>query len=90
MRKAKDDQIARFVEVFGVDDKMLREMMELHLTDENINEFGKYDKLKATADINKAKIYFEKITGETLSVFKVRSRLDILLRKFILSGGFEL
>jgi type I restriction enzyme R subunit len=90
IRRAKDDRISRFVETFGVDERMLREMIELHLTDENINEFGRLDKLKETFDIEKAKAYFTKKSAEKLSVFKVRSRFDKLLRKFIISGGFEL
>lgn len=90
MRRAKDDQIFRFAEAFGVNEAMLRDMMELHLTEETINEFGKYDKLKATVDIEKARKYFKETTGEELSVFKAKSKFDIFLRRFILSGGFDL
>ena len=62
----KDDQIFRFAEAFGVNEVMLRDMMELHLTEETINEFGKYDKLKATVDIEKARKYFkEKIFSKS-------------------------
>ncbi|MCD8372855.1 MAG: HsdR family type I site-specific deoxyribonuclease, partial [Clostridia bacterium] len=48
MRKAKDDQIHRFAETFGIDEAMLREIMSLHPTEETLNEYGKYDKIKNT------------------------------------------
>ncbi len=83
-------QIHRFSETFGINEEALREIMSLSLTEETINEFGRYDALKATLDMDKAKAYFEKVSGTSLSVFKVRSKFDILLRQFILSGGFDL
>lgn len=90
MRRAKDDQIFRFAEQFGLDDSLLREMMTLHLNEENINEFGRFDKLKASADMEKVKTFFESVTGEKLSIFKARSKFDNLLRHFIISNGFDL
>lgn len=90
MRRAKDDQIFRFSEQFGLDDSLLREMMSLHLNEENINEFGRFDKLKASANMEKVKAFFESATGEKLSIFKARSKFDNLLRSFIISNGFDL
>ena len=90
MRRAKDDQIFRFAEQFGLDDSLLREMMSLHLNEENINEFGRFDKLKASADMEKVKTFFESVTGEKLSIFKARSKFDNLLRSFIINNGFDL
>lgn len=90
MRRAKDDQIFRFAEQFGLDDSLLREMMSLHLNEENINEFGRFDKLKASAEMEKVKTFFESITGEKLSIFKARSKFDNLLRSFIINNGFDL
>lgn len=90
MRRAKDDQIFRFSKQFGLDDSLLREMMSLHLNEENINEFGRFDKLKASADMEKVKAFFESATGEKLSIFKARSKFDNLLRSFIISNGFDL
>ena len=90
MRRAKDDQIFRFSEQFGLDDSLLREMMSLHLNEENINEFGRFDKLKASADMEKVRAYFESATGAKLSIFKARSKFDNLLRSFIITNGFDL
>ncbi len=71
-----------------MDEAKLRAMMGLHLKAENINEFGRFDELRKTVDKLKAKVYFEAVEGQTLSLPKVNARVDTLLRKFILQGGF--
>ena len=64
-------------------------MMGLHLQVGNINEFGRYDKLKETVDKAKAKAYLEKKEGKKLIPPLVNMKVDTLLRKFITTGGFE-
>lgn len=88
--KAKNDQIHRFAEAIGVDEEKLRSMMELKLTETNINEFGRLDELKKTLDKAKAKEYFENKEGMKLNPPKVNIRTDKLIREFILKGGFEI
>ena len=87
---AKDDQTHKFAEVFGLDENKLRAMMELNLNELNINEFGRLDDLKKSVDKQKARAYFESVEGTKVLPHKVNIRVDSLLRKFILSGGFEL
>lgn len=87
---AKNDQTHKFAETFGLDEDKLRSMMELNLNELNINEFGRLDDLKKSVDKQKARAYFESIEGTKVSPPKVNIRMDSLLRKFILSGGFEL
>ena len=84
-----NDQIHRFAETFGIDEEKLRTMMGMNLTESNINEFGRFDEVKKTADKAKAKAYFEEKEGIKLNPPKVNIRLDKLLRNFILTGGFE-
>lgn len=88
--KAKNDQIHRFAETIGVDEEKLRSMMELKLTETNINEFGRLDELKKNVDKAKAKEYFENKEGAKLNPPKVNIRTDKLIREFILKGGFEI
>ncbi len=90
LTRAKDDQIHRVSKVIGVDEKMLREMMSLHLNESNINEFGRYEELKSTVNKVKAKEYFEKTEGFKLIPPKVNVKVDKLLRDFIINGGFEI
>jgi type I restriction enzyme R subunit len=89
--RAKDDQIHRLAfYALGLNEAMLREMMAQHVTEDNINEFGRFDALKATVDKNRARAYFEGITGQKLPIPKVNVRVDKLLRDFILQGGFDI
>jgi type I restriction enzyme R subunit len=88
--KAKDDQIHRVAVILGLEESKLRAMMSIHITDANINEFGRFDTLKATADKKKAKTYFEAIEGKSIIPPKVPMKIDRLLRDFILRGGFDI
>ncbi len=60
MSKGKDDQIKSIVDALGVDEVLLREMMNTRITKDNINEYGRLDHLKNTLNMDKAKSYFEK------------------------------
>ena len=86
----QNDQIYKVAEVFGLDEKKLRAFMRANITEANINEFGRFDDLKATVDKAKAKAYFEAIEGTKLIPPKVPVKYDKLLREFIVSGGFDL
>lgn len=89
MSRAKDDQIHRLAIQLGLDESQLRALMALHVTEANINEYGRFDALKATVDRNKARHYLEWREGAALIPPKVNIKVDALLRKFILSGGFD-
>ncbi len=64
--------------------------MNTYVTEANINEFGRFDDLKNCIDKAKAKVYFEALTGESISPFRVSMKADTLLRDFIIKGGFDL
>jgi type I restriction enzyme R subunit len=87
--KAKDDQIHRVAVVFGLNESKLREMMNLKLTEANINEYGRFDSLKDTVDKEKARAFFETRQGARVSPPKGNILLDKLLRRFLLEGGFD-
>lgn len=86
---AQNDLIHRFAETIGVDEELLREIMSLHVTEANINEYGRFDRLEATVDKAKAKRYFEEKEGRPIPPFKVSIKVDNLLRQFILSDNFD-
>ena len=87
--RAKDDQIHRMADVFGMSESKLRKMMNLKLTEANINEYGRFDSLKDTVDKTRARAFFVKQQGENISPPKVNIFLDKLLRRFLLEGGFD-
>lgn len=88
--KAKDDQIHRMVDIFGMSKSELKKMMGLKLTEANINEYGRLDRLKETVDKAKARAFFEKQQGANVSPPKVNILLDKLLRRFLLEGGYDI
>lgn len=85
MCRDKDDKIHRFATAFTLDEKQLRDIMSLQVTDENINEFGRFNKLSETADKDKIVAYFNNVPA-----FLANFEFMKLLREFILSGGFEI
>lgn len=87
---AKNDQIHKLATTLGLDESKLRAMMVIGLTAKNINEYGRFTELKNTVDKEKAKDYFETWEGKKLPQFKVNIRVDNLLQKFILEGGFDI
>jgi type I restriction enzyme R subunit len=87
--RAKNDQIHRVADVLGMNEPKLREMMNLKLTEANINEYGRFDNLKDTVDRAKARTYFERKQGAKILPFKVSNLIDEFLRKFLLEGGFD-
>jgi type I restriction enzyme R subunit len=87
--KAKNDQIHTLSFFLGLDETKLRNMMNSGITESNINEFGRFDDLKNTVDKNEAKMYFEKLEGAKIPLFKINVRVHKLLKKFVISGGME-
>ena len=64
--------------------------MGLKLTEANINEYGRFDALKTTVDMEKTRAFFADQQGVAVSLFKALSLLDGFLRKFLLEGGFDI
>lgn len=88
--RAKNDQIRAFATRLGIYEKKLREIMEKHVTEDDINAFGQYDNLIQSVDIETAKRYFDEVEGIDVPKRKVRAKLDELLRRFILEDGFDI
>lgn len=88
--KAKNDQISKCAILFSLDESKLRQFLSIKVTMDSINEFGRFDDLKNTVDIVKARQYFEAKEKNKLTIPKVHMRVDEFLRKFIYEGGFEI
>lgn len=89
MTRAKNDQIHRFAVATGVDEAELRAFMQMKVTEANINEFGRFDRLKGTVDRALAKAFIEKLEGSTIKPFQLNMKIDQILRRFILEDGFD-
>ncbi|OUN43499.1 DEAD/DEAH box helicase [Enorma massiliensis] len=81
---AQSDRVSRFAATFGLDGVLLREILAQRVTEANINEFGRLDRLKESVDMTLARSYFEECDGASVPAFRVSARLDAALRAFIL------
>lgn len=88
--RAKNGEIDAIVQCLGLDKVKLSALMNTNITEANINEYGRFDELKATVDKQKAKAYFEALEGQQIPPFRVNIKAANLLRDFIIQGGFEL
>lgn len=84
------EQIRRLSHYLGCSQPLFKKMMESHVTKQNLNEYGRFDALKATVVKDKAQEYFTEIDGRRLPPFRVNNRVDELLTKFILTGGYDI
>ena len=88
--EAKKEEIDTLVQQLGIDADLLTALMNTNTTEANLNEYGRFDALKASIDKTKAKAHLEKIDGSELSPPRVNMRTATLLRNFILDGRLPL
>lgn len=87
--KAKNDELYYFAIKLGVDEKALKDFMSLNVNEHNIDEFGRFEKLKQTIDIDIAQRYFEEKEGIKIPRRKIHPKIDKVLREFILNEEVE-
>lgn len=88
--RSENRHVTKIGDAFGIDEEQLRLMMHLNITKRNINEFGRFDKLKETADKNVAKDYLEKTLNKKLKMYEVNRTISNTIQDFIHEDGFEL
>ncbi len=84
--RAKNDDIHRIADTFGLDEDKLKDLINAYVTKGNINEFNRFTDLLATVDTTKAKTFFEEKEQQRIAPFKVKAKLDSYLREYILKG----
>jgi type I restriction enzyme, R subunit len=84
---AKNKKIVSVVSKLGVDSAKLNALMATHVTENNLNDYGRFDDLRGTVDQQKAKAYFEGLEGKSLPMFKVNIKAAKLLSDFLLRGS---
>ena len=80
---AENAQINAIVNVLGLDKSLLIDLLRGSVNEKNLNSFGRFDALKETVDMAKAKAYFEKQDGVTIPLFKLNMRVDQFLKQFV-------
>ena len=86
---AENAQLNMVVDVLGLDKKLLLTLMSDRVNENNLNDFGRFDALKETVDKAKAKAYFEKQDGITISLFKLNIRIEQFLKQFIFTRTYD-
>jgi type I restriction enzyme R subunit len=84
--KATNDQLQQMVDTFGLAPSLLRSLMQLRLTEHNLNAYGRFDKLVASVDMIRARQYFTEQQGKEVSPARVSILLDKLLREYLLDA----
>lgn len=86
--KALNRDIDFAVEVFGLERRLLVEFLSGgKVTEANLNEYGRFQRLMESVDHGKATRYLESALGELLSPLQYRSKLNAILSEFLISGG---
>lgn len=86
----ENDRIHHLAIAFGLDEEALRKLMNLKVTDHNLNEYGRFANLLASVDKMKARDWFEEKYGKRFKAFEVIQQTDALIRRFVLEGGFDI
>lgn len=81
--QAENAQINAVVSALGLDENLLKTLMSSNLNEKNLSHFEPFVTLKASVDRAKAKVYFEKLDGITLPLFKLNVRIDQHLKQFV-------
>lgn len=87
---AENDQIKKLSVAFGIDESKLRNLMKLSITAQNLNEYGRFDELLKTINIEQARESLQKIYNKEIAIWEANIKVADILRKFILQGGFDL
>lgn len=83
----EEQALQEMIDALGLDGTLLKKLMTGQITAANLNDYGRFDALKATVDKSKAKNYLEDKLGHSLSLPKVNIELNKLLREFILQNS---
>lgn len=80
----QDREIAQLVRAIGVEAELLRALLAAHVDEAHINEFGRFDDVINSVDLDAAAEYFRQQTGKKLPRFKVNTAVDRMLRQYVL------
>ena len=82
--------IAEIVDFTGIDEERLRELINLNLTTSNLDEFGRFESLVDSADVDLVTENLSKVKGKVVQQYRNNIYLDKILRKFLLEEPFNL
>ncbi len=84
-RNTFEENLRTIVQAFGVDETLLRKLLTSGVIETNLNEYGRFDDLRNSADKVRARQYFEWNSGTKASDFRLNIELKKMLQNFILT-----
>lgn len=90
MKRAENDRISLVAKRLGCYERLLRELLERKVTKETIEAHGKFEELKSSVDIQKAKVFFKQVEKSEYQDSRLIMYIERYLRYFLLSGGEDL
>ncbi|NMC58606.1 MAG: type I restriction endonuclease subunit R [Candidatus Methanofastidiosa archaeon] len=90
MKAAENVRIKSVVSRLGCHEKLLREMLERKVTNETIEDHGRFEELKKTVDKQKATSFFISVEKDNFRNNRIAMYIDKYLRYFLLTGGEDL
>lgn len=85
-----DKQLNKMSAFTGVDKEMLKKLINLRLTEDNLNEYGRFDALVNTADIERIANNLGKIKKNKINKAIAKIYLNKALKEFVLDGPYDL
>lgn len=85
MKRSQEAAVNELIESLGIDRGILQQIIDRHPTEKDLDQFGQFDRLKESADRDRAQAYFQQTTGKVLSGFNLTIAIDRHLRDFILN-----
>ena len=82
--------IAEIVDFTGIDEERLRELINLNLTTSSLDEFGRFESLVDSADVDLVTENLSKVKGKVVQQYRSKIYLDKILRKLLLEEPFNL
>lgn len=80
----QDKQIEQLRSALGLDVELLKTLLMANVTEANLDEYGRFGKLRASVDFDQAKKYLDQREGKSLPAFRVNIEVEKLLRRFVL------
>lgn len=86
----QEKEIEELVNALGLNKELLMEIIKSNATSKDLDQFGRFSSLIKSINIDKSKAYLEEKVGRELEKPMVMSKVDELLRNFILDGKVSL
>lgn len=86
-KQESDTLIDTFAKATGLDKQKLEEMINLGLTEKNINEFNRFSELRDTIDNDKKVAFIKRVYGKEMKPFQVNIKMNDIIKDFIINAG---